>query len=194
MVSSGTTAKQLNHERDGKKVAFGGMLMEGLLALLVVLMISSVLVWEGGSIVLPESGKYFQDYMSESPVVVFGNSLGLTIESLGIPLLFGTTFGVLMLKAFILTTLDTATRLNRYIVQETLGESKRGIYKNKYFATSLSLFIALFICLSDGYEVLWPMFGTSNQLIATLALFVVTAYLFGTKSPKMYTLMPVSLC
>lgn len=194
LVSSGTTAKQLNRERDGKRITFGGMLLEGVLAMLVILMISSILIWKGGTEILPEGGMFFQDYLKIGVVIVFGQALGKTVESLGIPLVFGIMFGVLMLKAFILTSLDTATRVNRYIVQETLGISlgisKGSVFRNKYFATSISLIVAYLLCLFDGYEILWPMFGVSNQLIATLALFVVTTYLFGTKAPKFYTLIP----
>jgi carbon starvation protein len=189
LVSSGTSAKQLRTERDGRKIAFGGMLMEGALALLVLMMISSLLVWDGaaGGIV---SGFSFHALLGKSANIVFGTALGRAIAALGVPLTIGTAFGVLMLNAFILTTLDTTTRLNRYIMQETAGVKYGGLFKNPYFAAGLSVVAAFALCMGNGYKVLWPVFGASNQLIAALALFVATAYWFGHKAKRMYTLLP----
>ncbi len=188
LVSSGTSAKQINKESDAKPVAFGSMLTEGLLALIVILIISSVLIWDPE---LTSGDKFsFQTLLKSSANLTFGNALGRIIEPLGIPLFLGIQFGVLMLNAFILTTLDTSARLNRYIVQETLGSRFGGLFMNKYFATGISLVVAYVLCLGNGYKALWPVFGTSNQLIGTLALFVISAYLFGVKAKKIYTLIP----
>lgn len=188
LVSSGTSAKQVDKESDAKPVAFGGMLTEALLALIVILIISSVLLWDPS---MTSGDKFsFQALLKSSANLTFGNALGRIVEPLGIPLFLGTQFGILMLNAFILTTLDTSARLNRYIVQETLGSRFGGLFLNKYFATAISLIFAYFLCLGNGYKALWPIFGTSNQLIGTLALFVVSAYLFGVKAPKLYTLVP----
>lgn len=188
LVSSGTSAKQVNKESDAKPVAFGGMLTEGLLALIVILIISSVLIWDPE---LTSGDKFsFQSLLKSSANLTFGNALGRVIEPLGIPIFLGTQFGILMLNAFILTTLDTSARLNRYIVQETLGSRFGGLFLNKYFATAISLVVAYLLCLGNGYKALWPIFGTSNQLIGTLALFVISSYLFGVKANKLYTLIP----
>lgn len=188
LVSSGTTAKQVSKESEAKPVAFGGMLTEGLLALIVILIISSVLIWDPS---MTSGDKFsFQSLLKSSANLTFGNALGRIVEPLGIPLFLGTQFGILMLNAFILTTLDTSARLNRYIVQETLGSRLGGLFLNKYFATAISLIVAYFLCLGNGYKALWPIFGTANQLIGTLALFVISAYLFGMKSKKLYTLIP----
>lgn len=187
LVSSGTSAKQLRKESDGKKVAFGGMLTEGALAMLVIAMVSSVLIWNPN----PAEGEFiFQNLLQKSANIVFGTALGLSVQSIGIPLSIGIQFGVLMLNAFILTTLDTSARLNRYILQETTGGKLGGIFKNRYVATFLSLLAAYLLIALGGYKILWPLFGASNQLIATLALFVISTYLFGIKAPKLYTLIP----
>ncbi len=190
LVSSGTTAKQLRREREGRFVAFGSMLTESLLALVVIVMISGVLVWKTGDQVLLPGEYFFQDLYNKSANIAFGSALGLTINSLGISLNFGISFGILMLNAFILTTLDTSARLNRYLITETIGAQYGGIFKNRFFATALSLIFAYVLCLFGGYRVIWPVFGASNQLIATLALFVVTAYFLGFKSAKWFTLLP----
>ncbi len=188
LVASGTSSKQIDKEQDAKPIAFGGMLTEAILALLVLLMISSVLIWDPQNISTSEFT--FQNMFKSSANIVFGAALGKTLESMGIPYIFGMQFGILMLNAFILTTLDTSARLNRYIVEETIGSKLKGIFVNRYFATGIGLVVAYLLTLGNGYKALWPIFGTSNQLIATLALFVVSAYLFGVKAKTWYTFIP----
>jgi len=191
LVASGTTAKQLDKEVNARKIAYGGMLTEGLLAVLVITMISSVLIWDNtGNSTAPNA---FQGFLHQSAEIAFGNALGRTIEILGIPLMIGIQFGILMLNAFILTTLDASARLNRYVMQETLGVRFGGIFKNRYFASGASLVFAYILCIGSGYQIIWPIFGASNQLIGTLALFTASAYLFGIKAPKFYTLIPAFL-
>lgn len=184
LIASGTSAKQLERESHGKLIAFGGMLTEGALAFLVILMVSSVLIFNG------QEGSFMWILTNKNADILFGTALGLTINSLGIPVGLGTAFGILMLNAFILTSLDASTRLNRYIVQEGFGVKYGGILKNRYFASLLVVLLTLLICLSGGYQKIWSVFGTANQLIGTLALFVVTVYLLGVKAPKWYTLFP----
>lgn len=184
LVSSGTTSKQLAKESDGKRIAFGGMLTEGALALLVITMIAGVIPYNG-------MGEFtFNNLFSKSVNIVFGTALGLSLESLSIPLVYGTAFGVLMINAFLLTSLDTCARLNRYIIEETLGARYGGLFKNKFIAVILGLTPAYFLCLYGGYKIIWPVFGASNQLIATLALFVITVYFIGYKAKKLFTLIP----
>lgn len=188
LVASGTTAKQLNKESNAQKIAYGGMLTEGLLAVLVITLISSVLVWDPTS--ASTNPNAFQGFLNQSAEIVFGNALGRAGQAIGIPLAVGVQFGILMLNAFILTTLDASARLNRYVVQETLGVRYGSIFKNRYFSSGASLILAFFLCLGNGYKVIWPIFGASNQLIGTLALFTISAYLFGIKAPKYFTLIP----
>ncbi len=189
VVSSGTTAKQLRKESDGRKVAFGGMLTEGALAAIVILLMASVLYWT-----IPPSGDLsgfvFQTLLADKgPNITFGTAMGRVMESIGIPLVYGTAFGVLMLNAFILTTLDTCTRLTRFIVTESVGK-KVPVLNNRYTATAAGLVVAYLLTLGHGGEVLWPAFGAANQLIAALSLLVVSAYLFGFKRRTAYTLIP----
>ncbi|GAB4323789.1 MAG: carbon starvation protein A [Candidatus Zixiibacteriota bacterium] len=188
LVSSGTTAKQLRRESDGRKIAFGGMLTEGALAMLVLLIIGGALYWkEAPSAAL--SGFVFQDLLGQSANIAFGTALGRVMSSLGIPLAFGTAFGVLMLNAFILTTLDTTVRLSRYIVQETAGQ-RVSLFRNPYVAAGLGLALAFYFCLGGNWKIIWPLFGASNQLVAALALMVVTAYFLAIKKPTLYTFLP----
>lgn len=184
LIASGTTAKQLDRESQGKIIAYGGMLTEGALALLVIVMVSSVMVFSG------DNGSFMWLLTNKNADILFGTALGLTINSLGIPVTIGTSFGILMLNAFILTSLDASTRLNRYIVQEGFGAKYGGLLKNQFFASFIVVLLTLLVCLSGGYQKIWSVFGAANQLIGTLALFVVTVYLLGVKAPKWYTLLP----
>jgi carbon starvation protein len=188
LVSSGTTAKQLRRESDGRKIAFGGMITEGVLAMLVVLLMGGALFW-GRAPSAELSGFVFQDLLGQSANIAFGTALGRVIAALGIPLAIGTAFGVLMLNAFILTTLDTSVRLSRYIVQETLGQ-KSPIFANRYIAAGLGLALAYYFCLGGNWKTIWPLFGASNQLVGALTLMVVTAYYITFKRPTGYTFIP----
>lgn len=185
LIASGTSAKQLDKESHGKLIAYGGMLTEGALAFLVIVMVASVLPFNGD----PNSS-FIGILTNKNADILFGTALGQTLKSLGIPVVFGTSFGILMLNAFILTSLDAGTRLCRYIVQEGFGERYIGILKDKYFSTVIIVVLTLAICLSGSYQKIWSVFGSANQLIGTLALFVVTTYLLGLKAPKWYTLLP----
>ncbi|OGU25729.1 MAG: carbon starvation protein CstA, partial [Ignavibacteria bacterium GWA2_54_16] len=189
VVSSGTTAKQLRVESDGRKVAFGGMLTEGALAMIVILLMSSVLFWNEAP--SKDLGRFvFQTLLAEKGAnITFGTAMGRVMESIGVPLAYGIAFGILMLNSFILTTLDTCARLTRYIVTETVGR-KVPLLRNIYVATSIALVAAYLLTLGNNWRVLWPAFGAANQLIAALSLMVVSAYLFGYKKPTLYTLIP----
>lgn len=188
LVGSGTSSKQLIKETDGKKISFGGMLTEGALALLVVLLMSSVLYWNNPNIA-QNGDLIFQNLLQKSANITFGTALGNVLTSLGIPLFMGISLGVLMLNAFILTTLDTTVRLARYIVEESIG-TKAKIFKNRYISASVGLILAYILTQNNSWKIIWPVFGASNQLVAALALFVATAYWFGFGSPKRYTLIP----
>lgn len=189
VVSSGTSAKQLRRESEGKIITFGGMLTEGALAMIVVLLVSSVLFWDHAP-TSELSGFVFSTLLAEKGAnITFGTAMGRGMESLGIPLQYGIAFGILMLNAFILTTLDTCARLTRYIVSESVGK-KVPFLANKYVATALGLLVAYLITSGNSWRVLWPAFGATNQMIGALSLLVVTAYMFGYKRATKYTLIP----
>jgi carbon starvation protein len=88
-----------------------------------------------------------------------------------------------------MTTLDTAVRITRFIVQESAG-SQVPVMHNKYVTTALVVVFAYLIGATDGWQKIWPIFGATNQLIAAVALFVISTYLIGVRKPTTYTLMP----
>ncbi len=182
IVASGTTAKQLNNERNARPVAYGSMLVEGMLALIAV----SAIVVAGGSL----AGK--------APPVVFAEGMGKFVGTLGIPPALGTSFGLLALSTFLLTTLDTGTRLARYILEELFNV--RGM-KARVFATVVTLVLPMWLSLtrfSDAqgntipvWRAIWPVFGATNQLLGALALLTVSVWLRRTGRRSFFTVIPM---
>ena len=193
LVSSGTTSKQLSHEKDGKLIAFGGMLFEGFLAVMTLVLVGAGLYWTtpaDGSIDMSKYG--IRQVMSTGGwVVAFGNGFGSIVSKM-LPFLgFSITSMIAMtaLKTFILTTLDSSTRIARFIIEESIGQQVP-FFSNKYIALLLVIIPAYLLGISSGYTKIWPVFGATNQLIAALALMVVSSYLVGIKKPAKYTLIP----
>jgi carbon starvation protein len=189
IVAAGTTAKQLPDELSGKLIGYGGMVTEAALAGLVIFIAASALIWDPSG---AESQFGFQYYMIslKDPISAFATGYGRFISSIpGFSLAIGTFFGMVMLNAFVLTTLDTSTRLGRLISTELLG-NKISFLKNRWAASVFILVFAAILGGTEGYTAIWPLFGASNQLVAALALIVVSSYLVGIKRPKKYTVYP----
>jgi len=188
VVAGGTTAKQLPDERSGKLIAFGGMLTEAALAGLVTLIAAAALIWDPSKV---PSQFGFQYLMTTGdPIRAFATGYGKLIDSLpALSLNMGLFFGMLMLNTFVLTTLDTAVRLGRFILSELLGK-KAAVFNNRWAASFFMIILAAVLGASEGYKAIWPVFGASNQLVAALALIVVTSYLVAVKQPRKATLYP----
>ncbi len=187
LVASGTSSKQLKKESHGKIIGVGGMISEGVLALLVLMLVSSALFWGKAPSAL--SKFVFQDLMKQGPIVTFGNAFGRAVHALGIPLNIGVAFGILMLNAFVLTSLDTSVRLSRFVFQEALVKNNKFL-SNRWMAGFIGVFFAYILAATKSWNVIWPIFGSANQLIAALSLFTVTAYFVGFKKPKLYSYIP----
>jgi carbon starvation protein len=189
VVASGTTAKQLPDEASGKLIGYGGMVTEAALAGLVIFIAASALIWDTSGV---ESQFGFQYLMISvgDPIRAFATGYGRLLSSLpGLTLAIGSFFGMVMLNAFVLTTLDTGTRLGRFITTELLGK-KVPVLNNRWIASLVVLVFAAILGGTEGYKVIWPVFGASNQLVAALALIVVSSYMVGTKRPKKFTVYP----
>jgi len=171
MVSSGTTAKQLNREQDAKIIGYGGMLIESLLA--VIAMLTAVVMLRS-------------DYMTQlkdaGPVAVFSTGVGNFMTSLGVPFQAGSSFVALAVSAFALTSLDTATRLGRFALQELFQtEAKSGIKyainKNRFLATFITVGCIAMMVYSGSGMAIWPIFGSANQLLAALAFLTIAVWM-----------------
>lgn len=193
LVSSGTTSKQLAHEKDGKPVAFGGMLFEGFLAVMTLVLVGAGLYWvppSDGSIDMSKYG-IREVMISGGWIVAFGNGFGSIVSKM-LPFLgfsIASMIAMTALKTFILTTLDSSTRIARFIIEESAGQ-RTPLFSNKYVALLLVVIPAYLLGVSSGYTKIWPIFGATNQLIAALALMVISSYLVGVKKPAKYTLIP----
>ena len=167
LVSSGTTAKQLNKETDARLIGYGGMIGEGLLATLSLATVAIVSITvEGGGIgqALPN----------------FATGGGLILTSFGIPASFGAPFMALVLVSFLLTSTDTAVRLGRYMMEEIVGTpetSTQSVATNRYANAALQVVPAFLLVSSGRWADLWPLFGGANQLLAALALLTATVWL-----------------
>ncbi len=167
LVSSGTTSKQLGSEKDAQKIGYGAMILEGLLAVIALFCVAFGL----GSI---PAGK-------PDPLGLFALGFSRVAFFLGD---YAKFIALVILNAFILTTLDTATRITRFLTQELTG------LKNKYLATGIVILAAVIFYSSGTFQALWPLFGASNQLVAGLALLVASAYLLKKKRNHRITLIP----
>lgn len=194
MVSTGTTSKQLDKETHGKAVGYGGMIMEGVLAFLVVMIVSCGLKWglapEGTP---PEQAlNYFGNALSKNWIIAFGTGFGNIVGSIRLPWLGAGFFGLMgavMVKTFVLTSLDTSTRLGRFIFSETIARNSP-LLTGRFVSTMTLLVPAFLLSATNTYGNIWKMFGASNQLIAAIALITISAYLAGVKKPRIYTLLP----
>jgi carbon starvation protein len=193
LVAGGTTSKQLATETHGKPISYGGMLTEGVVAVVTVLLVGGGLYWvapAGGNVDMATLG-FRETLQSGGWILAFGNGFGNVVHQM-MPILsftFASMIAVLALNTFVLTTLDTAVRITRFIVQESLGRSVP-VFQNKYIATVGVVILAYLIGATEGWQKIWPIFGATNQLIAAVALMVCSTYLMAKGKPMKYTLYP----
>jgi len=186
LVASGTTSKQLDRESHARLIGFGGMILEGGVALLALLAVTAGLYWQGTA---PTGSEHLVlQNIEGGPVIAFGVGFGRFVAPF-FGMTFGLMLGVTMLNTFVLTTLDTSTRLTRFVTTELLG-GVHPLFNNRGLASALAVVPAFVLGVSGGWKTLWPLFASSNQMIAALALFVATAWLVGRGRPAGYTLVP----
>ena len=178
LVSSGTTSKQLNTEKNALPIAYGGMLLECVLA--TVALIAVGYCWANYSLT---DGSAIR-----TPTVVFASGISQMITTIPFAANWGDilySLLVLAVSVFCLTSLDTATRLARYMFQEFWledGETVksvsgyRAVLCNPYVATLITVFLGVGLSLT-GWDKIWPLFGAANQLLAALALLAVACWL-----------------
>lgn len=177
LVGSGTTSKQIDKEKDAKAIGYGGMLIEGLLA--VVALITAAYL----------SQAELAELLKGGPVHVFASGIGTFMATFGIPFETGKTFVALSVSAFALTSLDTATRLGRFIFQEYFQDStkeKQSPLTNMYVSTTITVVLGSYLAIG-GFAKIWPIFGSANQLLAAIALMAIALWL--KKANKSYSML-----
>jgi len=192
LVSSGTTVKQLNRESDALPVGYGAMLVEAALAVLVILACAAGLgaeYWGPNGVYSSWSGIGKGGMAVQLHAVVRGGANFLA--QIGIPLSHGRTFLAVTITAFALTTLDSATRLLRFNVEEIGRSLKLHWLANRYVASTAAVGGIAFFALAPAGKTLWILFGTTNQLLAGLTLLIVSVFLFKLRRPIIYTLVPM---
>jgi len=190
LVAGGTTGKQLAKETDARRVGYNAMLLESLLSVCVLLALGAVMAFSDyKAIVWPTDPA-----VKSNPILGFSLAAGrLFHEGLGIPVALGTVFGILLVEGFVITTLDAAVRLNRYLFEELWSIVCRKVprfLKHYWFNSGLSVVLMWTLAYSNAFTALWPIFGTANQLLAAMALLTVSAWLLLRKRRNWFTLVP----
>ncbi len=185
LVASGTTSKQIRSEKDILPIGYGGMIVEGILGIMSLI-----------TVIYLSDADFAK--IAVNPAHAFANGIGDFVEGLGLPKQFGVIFISLSISAFMMTSLDTATRLGRFCWQELFSPSyinkeedvnsvvtpapkKSNILMkfitNSFVASVIVVLIALLMAQSGSASTVWPIFGASNQLLAALTLLAITLYL-----------------
>lgn len=177
LVSSSTTSKQIDKEvKDSKFIGYGAMLIEGVVACIALIAVGYVSKAEG------------------TPAAIFASGVANFMSGFGIPVSIGQVFVTLCFSAFALTSLDTATRIGRYLLQELMsGKSgkQNAASQNMYLSTAITVGLS-FILMMFGYKTIWPIFGSANQLLAALALLAITAWLAKQGKKNVFTIIPMA--
>lgn len=177
LIGSGTTSKQLDNEKDALAIGYGSMLIECVLAVISLIAI--------GTLSADGTQAFVQNAMGLekiSPTVIFGAAISGFFAKMG----FGATavsatntIICLAVSCFCLTSLDTATRLGRFMFQELFATNKKGeknVLSNMYVATLITALCGFVLCLA-GYAKVWPLFGACNQLVAVPAFLAIATFL-----------------
>jgi carbon starvation protein len=188
LVASGTSAKQVAREKNVRTIGYNGMLLESLLAVCVLLAVGSALVFtDYRNIVWPEVGR-------SNPILAFSLGVGkLLNQTFSVPTALGCVFGILMVEGFVVTTLDTAVRLNRYLFEELWGiifKKVPSLFKKFVFNSALAVILMWLLAHFNTFAALWPIFGTANQLLAALSLIAISAWLYLRGRKNLITLIP----
>ncbi len=190
LVAAGTTSKQLSREAHGRWLGYNAMLLESLLGICALLVIAS-------SLPRPDYFRYVwpDDPRLANPILAFSLSLGMLWQkTFGLPIAAGAIFGILLLEGFVITSLDVAIRLNRYLLEELWQIIFRGqapaLLRWPWFNSALAVGLMLLFAWKNTFKLLWPLFATGNQLLAALGMIAVSCWLLLRRRQAWFTLVP----
>ena len=175
LAASGTASKQIDNEQDMLPVSFGAMLIESMLAVIALIAVSAIAI--GG--IIPS------DTADKGPPAIFAEAVAGFLTGIGLPANIVYTLIALAISAFVLTTLDSVARIGRLAVQELFMTDEKPstlvkILSNKYFATTITLGPG-YLLATHGYQNIWSLFGSANQLLAALTLITCAVFLKKTE-------------
>jgi carbon starvation protein len=179
IVSSGTTSKQIEKESDTKRVGYGAMLLEGVVA---VLALATLMILPKGSADL-----------KADPNMIYARGIAKYLGMIGVNPNLALSFALLAFSTFVYDTLDVCTRLGRYIIEELFGLKGKFAGAIATFITLIIPFVFLMFTTEKAYLVAWPIFGSSNQLLASLILLGICVWLFKTGKQIWYVVIPMLL-
>lgn len=187
LVAGGTVSKQVKSEVAARTIGYGGMLLESLLAVGVIIALSCGIKFEEYVSIVHTTGK-------SNPILAFSIAMsGLLYKGLNIPMVYGTIFGILMVEGFVATSLDTAVRINRYLFEELwqiIFKNPPLWLKSYIFNSALSVGLMLILAFTNAFSAIWPIFGTANQLLAALTLVTLAVWLATNKKKNRYVIIP----
>ncbi len=195
LVASGTTSKQVSQMSHARPIGYGGMLAEGTLGMLAVMAATAGFT---------SSADWYAHYSSwgeanglAAKLGAFVNGGASFVAAIGVPIDWAKTFMAVMVIAFAATSLDTGARIQRLVIAELAESHGVTALKNRYLASALGIGAALLLAVTqgggDGGLALWPLFGTTNQLVAGVTLLIVSVWLKSRGKPFAYTLVPMAL-
>lgn len=193
LVGSGTTSKQINNIKDARMIGYGSMLGEGSLALM------SVLASTAGFATFAAWKSHYSSWSTagstDAKIGAFVNGGAYFLkEGLMLPDGFSTTLIAVIVISFAATTLDTSTRIQRYITTELGQIYNIKILSNRFVAAAIAAFTPLILIFGGeglSWKRLWPIFGATNQMLAGLSLLVLTVYLYRKGRNILFTLIPL---
>ena len=191
LVASGTSAKQLDSEKSIRKIGYGGMLLEGVLAIIALVGVAGTYM---------SQAEFAEASRNLEPVQIFAATIAGFCVKLGIPQRVAESFMLLAVSAFLMTTVDSGTRLARFSWQELFGvkegEKPAGALKmlhNMYFGTGVVVALAAFLLLGNpaAAKQIWTLFASANQLLAALTLLAATLWFVRNNKPCWMTAIPM---
>jgi len=191
LVASGTTSKQLDKETDVRFVGYLGSTGEGLLAL------ASIIICTAGFATVQDWQTFYSSFAAGGMPAFINGGAKIVNDGVGLPIQFSTTLLAVMAVLFAATTMDTGVRLQRYIVQEWGEIYNVPVLKGKVAGTLVAVGSCLALAFGaggggTGGMLIWPLFGTTNQLLAVLTLLVISVILLRLGRPVRFTLIPLA--
>jgi carbon starvation protein len=190
LVASGTTVKQIPRESDCRRIGYNAMILESFFAVLVLMAVASMLPQrEYLGVVYPVDAP-------SNPILAFALGVGRLVNTAlpFLPVAVATVLGILMIEGFVVTTLDSAVRLARYLLDEfwdfVFAGAAPAIVRHPIFNTAVAVGLMFFFAVSGTVRQMWPVFGAGNQLIGALALTTVSVWLVQRSRQHLFALLP----